>query len=149
MSIQVKIIAWLLSVVSVLGVLYGAYHYGRHVQSLTDADAQNAAVIAQQIESAKQLSSHIEKEKKAVEDHDQNQTIIDSLRSELGRVRVRVPSCTVPAITESIPDKNGRSRALPESTQIAFDEFRQGLESDAARCDAMNIDAIRLNSEIK
>lgn len=150
MSIQLKLIAWLLSVVTVLGVLYGAYHYGRHVQSLVDDKMHAQAVQAQEQRNQAALQAYSESLTKAGEQHDKDQRSINSLHDQLGRVRVRFPAgCSGPTNTQGSADSSGAARVLPESVDGLFADLQERVGKLVERCDLLNIDAIRQNSELK
>lgn len=56
MSAQARIILWLISVAGVLGVLYGAYGYGRHVEGL-ERDRTQLAAVRDAVKQANQLAA--------------------------------------------------------------------------------------------
>jgi hypothetical protein len=116
------------------------------VQSLEDDAVRGAAVIAQQEKNTADILTYAETIKKANETHDQNQSIIAGLHDDISKLRVRAPVCSVPSSSEATASKDGAAGVLPVETQSAFDTFRSGLESDYARCDQINNDAIRLNA---
>jgi predicted histidine transporter YuiF (NhaC family) len=46
MTTEIKIGLWIASLVAVLGILFGAYHYGRTAQKMADDNAHNIEQIA-------------------------------------------------------------------------------------------------------
>lgn len=56
MSIQIKLILWLISVGVVLGALFGAYRFGRHVEGL-DRDAQLKDAVIAAVAQANELAA--------------------------------------------------------------------------------------------
>lgn len=149
MPIQAKLILWLLSVAVVLGVLFGAYHYGRHVQGLEDNELRNAAVIEQQTKNQAALLAYTEKIQTAGEQHDKNQTIISSLHDELNRVHVHIPTCAVSNPAETSADSGGGAGILSNAVDESFARLQDGVGELTKRCDQLNIDAIRINAEMK
>ncbi len=149
MPIQAKLILWLLSVAVVLGVLFGAYHYGRHVQGLEDDELRNAAVIEQQTKNQAALLAYTETIKSAGEQHDKNQTIISGLHDELGRVRVHIPTCAVSNPAEASTDRGGGAGILSNAVDAEFGKLQESVSRLVERCDALNIDSIRMNASVQ
>jgi len=54
-NIQAKLILWLLSLAMVLGALFGAYRYGRHVEGLA-RDAQMLDAVVKAVAHANELA---------------------------------------------------------------------------------------------
>ncbi len=149
MSIQLKLAAWLVSVVAVLGVLYGAYHYGRHVQSLVDDKMRAQAIQAQEQRNQAALQAYSDSLTKAGEQHDKDQRSINTLHDQLGRVRVRFPAgCSLPANTQASTDSGGAAKLFPESVDGLFADLQARIGKLVERCDQLNIDAIRQNAVI-
>ena len=148
MPIQAKLILWLLSVAVVLGVLFGAYHYGRHVQGLEDDELRNAAVIEQQTKNQAALLAYTEKIQTAGEQNDKNQTIISSLHDELNRVHVHIPTCAVSNPADASTDSGGGAGILSNAVDESFARLQDGIGELTKRCDQLNIDAIRINAEV-
>lgn len=149
MTLQIKLALWLASVLAVFALFYGAYHYGRHVQALEDDELRNAAVIEQQTKNQAALLAYTETIKTAGEQHDKNQTIISGLHDELDRVHVHIPTCAVPKPTEARADSGGGAGVLPNAVDESFARLQSGVDELAKRCDQLNIDTIRLNTELK
>lgn len=55
MSAQVKLILWLLSLAIVLGALFGAYRYGRHVEGFA-RDSQQLDAVTKAVDRANELA---------------------------------------------------------------------------------------------
>ena len=81
---------------------------------------------------------------KAGEQHDKDQLIINSLRDRIKRLRnVHIP--VIKCGPNDSADQDGRARLLSEKIDRALGEVREGDGVDSARCDQLNIDAIRSN----
>ena len=149
MSIQFKLIAWALSLVAVAAILFEAYHYGRHVQSLQDDQIRNQAIQAQEQRNQAALKTYAVSLTKAGAQHDQDQRSINSLHDQLGRVRVRFPStCSMSENPKPSADSGGAARVLPESVDGLFADLQARVGKLVQRCDQLNIDAIRQNAVI-
>jgi hypothetical protein len=90
------------------------------------------------------LIKYAETIKKSQETHDADQIVISTLTSRLNRVRVHVPT-NCPTTSK---DSSGNSGVFSDSVDAAFAKLQSGVNELAARCDQLNIDAIRLNSSI-
>lgn len=68
---------------------------------------------------------------------DENLKTIDNLRDDVAGLRVRVPKtpCARPDTTSRGGDGTAASGEPADKTQESFDDFRRGLESDAASAD--------------
>lgn len=150
MGIQLKIIAWLLSVAAVLGVLYGAYHYGRHVESLEQAVIRDSAIQAQQETHRLALLSQSAKIINAGVQHDTDQNTITSLRAQLGGVRIHFPTgCSVPKPADTRADSGGSAGVAVKGADDYMADAKRAIDDIGQRCAQLNIDAVRLNSEMK
>lgn len=153
MTLQMKLIAWLVSVAAVLAVLYGAYHYGRHVQGLEDDTARQEAVITQQQKDQADILAYAESLKTAGEQHDVNQSIIDSLHDHIEHdngLRIHIPDCAAStSVAKATVGGNAASGVLPDTVDAAFADLQSAGGRLIKSCDQENIDAIRLNSEVK
>lgn len=150
MPIQAKLILWLLSVVAVMGVLFCAYHYGRHVESLEQTVIRDSAIQAQQEEHRMALLSQSTKIINAGVQHDADQNTITSLRAQLGGVRIHFPTgCpeSKPAITSA--DSGGSAGVAVKGADDYMADAKRAIDDIGQRCAQLNIDAIRLNSEMK
>ena len=149
MTLQLKLIAWALSLVAVCAVLYGAYHYGRHVQTLQDDQMRNQAVQAQEQLNQAALLAYSNSLTEAGEQHDKDQSSINHLHDQLGRVRVHFPStCSMSAAPKPAANSSGAARILPESVDGLFADLQARVGKLVERCDQLNIDAIRQNAVI-
>ena len=79
--------------------------------------------------------------------HDKDTITVNNARIAAGRVQVKYPTC--PNTTASSTDTGAEGRVLHDRMVGAFENLRQGTERLLASCDTLNIDAIRLNGEIK
>ena len=153
MTLEVKLTLWLASVVAVFLILFGAYHYGRHVQGLEDDTARQKAVIAQQQKDQAEILAYVETIKTSGEQHDIDQSIIDSLHDSIEHnngLRIHIPSCLTSAgDTQTPTGSSSISRILPDAVDAAFADFQIATGKLIESCDQLNIDAIRLNSEMK
>ncbi len=98
---------------------------------LKQARAQQAALIA-----------YAEKIRQAEDQHDQDQNTIDSLAADARRLRIHLPACPG---AQGGPDQNGAAGAFSAGVDQRFREFQERVGSLVARCDQLNIDAIRVN----
>ena len=82
--------------------------------------------------------------KEVVEQHDNDQTIIDTQHAQLVRMQhARLPKCP------SSADQDGEAGILYGAADAAFEDLQSGDDEDFARCDQLNIDARRTNSALK
>lgn len=95
--------------------------------------------------SAKVLADHVLVVKKAGEDHAKNQLTINSLATQLGRMRVKVtvPSCP----TSAEEGSDGRAREFSDKLNEALGRLQESDGSAAQRCDQLNIDSIESNAQ--
>lgn len=142
--IQAKVIGVLVLIVLIGFGLWSLYHAGYKagnddIQVKWDADkiqrdeAQTAALIA-----------YADKIKLAQEQHDHDQTTINDLHDTAGRVRIHLSACT----GTSGKDQDGKTRILPDRVDQLFADFQARVGGIIAKCDQLNIDAIRMNGEI-
>ena len=149
MTLQIKLILWLSSLAAVIALFYGAYYYGKHMQGLEDSTAQADAVRAQLVTNQAALLDYTNQLKKAEDRHDTDQTTIDNLHSAAGRVRIHIPTCSVPRDTQTIASTDGSAGVLPDRVDADFANLQNGVDELTKRCDQLNIDTIRLNTELK
>lgn len=77
--------------------------------------------------------------------HDKDQAVINQLADDARRVRIHLPVC--PDNTASAAaGQNGEAGLLSGRMDQLFAEFQTKVGSLIARCDQMNIDAIRANA---
>lgn len=111
----------------------------------------NDALATQQREQEIQYNivvAYAERIRQGDDEHATNQVIINNLRNDLNkRVRIKLPTCNNP--TTSNKDTDGGDRLFSERTDESFARFEQRLTELAARCDQLNIDAIRNNTTSK
>ena len=151
MPIQARMIEWLLSVLAVLAVLYGAYHYGRHVESLEQADIWNKAIQAQDARNTEILTNKLTTIQNAEVQHDADQKTIGTLNTNLNGLRLHFPKCTsaMPASSVTEAGTNGASGVLSIGVDQSFGDLQDTAARLIRRCDQLNIDAIRLNGQIE
>jgi len=149
MTLQIKLALWLASVLAVFALFYGAYHYGRHVQALEDSTARDKDVQAQLVANQAIELAYTNKLQTAGVQHDTDQTTIDNLHSAAGRVRIHIPTCSVSGDTQTIASTDGSAGVLPDRVDAAFANLQSGVDELTKRCDQLNIDAIRINAEVK
>lgn len=85
-----------------------------------------------------------ERMKHAQQQHDLDQGRIDRLHAAAGRVRIHLPTCHARAGTAGSED--GNAGVLSEKVDRRFAEFQASVGRIIARCDQLNIDAIRANA---
>ena len=151
MPIQARMIEWLLSVLAVLAVLYGAYHYGRHVESLEQADIWNKAIQAQDARNTAILTNKLTTIQNAEAQHDTDQKTIGALNTNLNGLRLHFPKCTgsMPASSVTEAGTNGASGVLSIGVDQSFGDLQDTAARLIRRCDQLNIDTIRLNGQIE
>jgi len=86
--------------------------------------------------------AYAERIKKAQEERDENQNIIDRLVAESRRVRVHIPVCGNNA---GAKDQGGRERLLSDRVDESFARLQQRTTELFKRCDELNLDAIKVN----
>lgn len=130
MSIQARLILWLLSLAIVFGALFGAYRYGRNVEGLArDAKERDAL-----IEYAKVVKS-------SGEQHAKDQDTINRLGRELGGVRIHLPACDPVAGAH----QDGAAGVFSARVDELFTDLQARAGELVQRCDQLNIDAIQQN----
>jgi len=110
----------------------GAYFKGRHDESMQQVEQQRDGLLA-----------YAERIKQGEVQHDADQATINRLTTDLGRVRVHIPTCSAGA------GQDGGAGVFSEATDRAFESLRVGDDQDFQRCDQLNIDAIRLNKNLE
>lgn len=130
MDIRTKLIAWL---VVVLGALFGAYRYGRHVEGLERNDKEREGLIA-----------YAQVIKSSGEQHAKDQDTISRLGRELGRVRIHLPTCGENTAT----DPHGAARVFSAGVDELFADLQARAGEIVQRCDQLNIDARQLNAQV-
>lgn len=150
MGMQAKLMLWLVSLAAVLGVLYGIFSYGKHVQHVEDLAESQKAVIEQQAQNTFIAKHYTEQIIQSESEHDKNQAVIDKLRAAAGGVRIHFPECpsALPRSAQAEPDQDGSAELLPNGVDEAFARLQAGVGELINRCAQLNIDAIRLNGEV-
>lgn len=160
--LQAKLIGWALSALALLGIIYGVYHYGRHVEGL-EWEAKLATANQKNEDAAKKLAlEYTNKLITAEGNHNEAIQRVAVLTTKLNRVSVVLPTRSCPiatTATEASPSINvPRGMAYTASTesvgdserqvelQSALDEARHTIDTITQQCAALNLDAIRLNA---
>ena len=106
---------------------------------IASAEMQAAALVAE-----------INKRTNAEAQHAKDQLAINSLTQQLGGVRIHIPTGCGQAGKSSVTGQgaNGGGGVFPERVDAAFAELQAGVGRLIQRCDQINIDAIKLNSEV-
>jgi hypothetical protein len=95
---------------------------------LKQAEAQKAALVV-----------YAQKLQLSEEQHDQDQAVINQLHDDAQRVRIHfMPACAGAG-------KNGKAGVLSGTVDTLFAGFQERVGGIIARCDQLNIDAIRAN----
>ena len=151
MTWQLRILAWATSLGVVFAVLYGAYHYGRHVESLEQADIWNKALQAQDVRNTAILTNKLTTIQNAEAQHDADQKTIGTLNTNLNGLRLHFPKCAsaMPASSVTEAGTNGASGVLSIGVDQSFGDLQDTAARLIRRCDQLNIDAIRLNGQIE
>jgi hypothetical protein len=120
---------------------HGGYEAGRaEVQAQWDAEtirrdeAQRDALLA-----------YAAKVKQAQEQHDHDQTTLDTLADDARRVRIHLPACAA-AAAGSGAGADGAAGVFSARVDQRFAEFQQRVGGLIRRCDQLNIDAMRANA---
>lgn len=138
-----KLIAGVVTAV-LLGIgLWYLYHSGynagrNEVQVKWDADkikrdeAQKEALLA-----------YANRINQAEVQHDKDQAVIDKLHDDASGVRIHLPTCPDPS-----KDQNGKTGVLSGRVDQVFADFTARTGRLIQECDQLNVDAIRLNSNL-
>jgi len=81
--------------------------------------------------------------------HDKNTRTIRNLGRELDGLRVNFPTCPVPGTTEGGADSGGGAGILSGKLDEYFADLQKETGRLIERCDTLNIDAIRQNTQVK
>lgn len=115
------------------GVDHGGYTRGRdEVQAAWNKEREK---IAQEALEAAQ--NNLKTITKLEENKNENLKTIGKLRSDLADFRVRVPSTPCSGANTASNDPAPSTGTLPNNPQTAFDDFKRGMESDAAEVDTV------------
>ena len=127
---QVKLMAWLVSVAAVFGLLYAAYAYGKHVEHLEMEEKATAGLLA-----------YAERIVLSGVQNDKDQLTINNLSADVKRLRIKIPAVCHEATTHT----GGAGRTLSDDMENALAEFTDQVGQLILRCDQLNIDAVRAN----
>lgn len=145
MPVQVKLIAGVILLALAGFGLWYLRHEG-YEEGKTEVTAEWKADQLMLAEAQKlALISYAEKINQAEVQHDQDQALIDRLHNDAGRVRIHLPACPANAAVTG-PGQNGTAGVLSNRVDQRFAEFQARVGSLIARCDQLNIDAIRANA---
>lgn len=142
---------WIILLIGLAGGAFPAWWVtADHYQGVIakEHEAQQKLVIEQQEKNRLALLAYAERIVKAGADHDKNAIVVRNLRRELDRVRVQFPTCPVPDTAEAGGDSSGAARILSNAVDVEFAAFQERTGELIERCDRLNIDAIRVNSQI-
>ncbi|HEY6021540.1 MAG TPA: hypothetical protein VIY48_17065 [Candidatus Paceibacterota bacterium] len=135
-----------------LGALSSWYFTSDHYQKVIAENqvAVDKAYQKQLEENQKLAAENAALRKSAEEEHASNQLVINDLSHQLSRVHIHIPNCSqVPGTSVPGQGEDGKTWILSGKADAAFEELQRGDDEDFARCDQLNIDAIRLNASLK
>lgn len=83
--------------------------------------------------------------------HGKDQLAINDLTDRIGRMRIHIPAgCKTDAQAGAAgAGADGTAGIFPGGVDAAFAELQAGVGRLVQRCDQLNVDAIRLNTEIR
>ena len=146
---EAKLVGWLLSVAAVLFLLFGCYKYGRYVERLEQTKQNDAAVIKQQVEHAKDLEAFADRLRLSGDQHDKDQTVTNDLsRKLLGLRRIHIPTCDVPTPSQAGSGESGSAGILSNRVDESFASLQARADELFLRADQLDADARRLNGEL-
>ncbi len=120
---------------------HGGYQAGRaEVQAQWDAER-----IRRDEAERDALLAYADQVKHAQEQHDHDQTTIDTLADDARRVRIHLPACPGAAARPG-PGADGAAGVFSAGVDQRFAEFQQRVGGLIRRCDQLNIDAMRANA---
>lgn len=131
----------LAAVFGVIAILYAVYWgidnggYTRAMNEVKIERDQERAKIAQ--ESLEAAQNNLKTITKLEETKNENLKTIGRLRSDLANFRVRVPTAPCSGADPTGNNPTPGAGPLPNKPQTAFDDFKRGLESDAAEADTV------------
>jgi len=140
MSIEAKLLAWLVSIAMVFAVLFSAYEYGRHAEG----QKRDNEALTERLEYAKAFdkaqAANDTLKTDGAEQHAQDIADNNRIRDEFSTFRLHLPkpsACTgVPNPSSGSLDGLAGSGIRPEPEQAAFDRFTDGLKQDSYRIDS-------------
>lgn len=123
---------------AVSGLIYGGYRqiegngYERCEADMRDAVAQS-------------ISAYQMRLKKAEEERDAKQVMVDRLAADVRRLRIHLPTC--PDGTSE--NQNGGTGAFSDGVDESFARLQERTTELIRRCDELNLDAIKTNAAAK
>lgn len=108
---------------------------------------QQKLVIEQQEQNRLDLIAYAERITKAEVQRDKNDSIVVGLRHKLDGMLANLPACPMPGTTDTGTDSNGGAGLFYQEANRAFGELQKGDNADFERCDKLNVDAIRANTQ--
>lgn len=142
---------WLILLIGIAGGASSAWWFtADHYQGVIakEHEAQQELVIEQQEHNRLALLAYAERIVKAGADHDKNIRIVRNLSRELDGLRVNFPTCPLPRAAEGGGNSGGGTGALSDKLDDAFADLQKETSRLIERCDELNADAIRANSQI-
>jgi hypothetical protein len=136
MTTEIKIGLWIASLVAVLGILFGAYHYGRTAQKMADDNAHNIEQIAIAKVIQNQAAANDALKTQLGVQHEKDTAALDALRNQPA-VSVRIPTCTS-AYRKGF--STGRSVAQDAADQRASDRSQAILDDATKRLESKSFE---------
>lgn len=110
-------------------------------------EATQQVVIKQQAENYEGLVAYAERIVNSEVQRDKNYRTVVGLRHKLDGVLANLPACPMPGTAGTGTDSNGGTGLFYETANRAFGELQKGDNADFERCDSLNVDAIRANTQ--
>lgn len=129
-------------------ILFGCYSYGRRIESMEQQLTRDKAIQAQQESNRKALIAYAETITKAGVQHDKDQRTINNLRDDLAGVSVLFSSPTVSGVPKASGGADPTYGVLSSSVDKSFARLQKRVGELMFQCDQLNIDVMRLNSEL-
>jgi hypothetical protein len=141
---NLKVYAYIFGIVlCAIGLWY--LHHDGYEAGKDEVQVQWDADKIQRDEAQKQaLVAYANRITQAQEQHDHDQALIDQLHDDVKRVHIHLPTCSNAAATGQNPD--GTAGLLPSRVDESFARLQERAGRLFARCDQLNIDAIRANA---
>lgn len=108
---------------------------------------QQELIAKQQAENYEGLVAYAERLVNSEVQRDKNARTVTGLRHKLDGMFANLPTCPLPGTTETGTNSNGGAGAFYEAANRAFGELQKGDNADFERCDTLNVDAIRANTQ--
>ena len=137
MSIQAKLIAWLLSVAVVFGLLLAAYEYGRGVEKTLQENKALKLQVQQDEEKTRMATENDQLKTQLGVQHAQDTAATDHIRDDFSNFRLHMSSTCNSLPNPASGSANGVAGAgiRPNTEQEAFDAFTDGLKYDNYQTD--------------